>query len=112
MASKRRLKPLIFVGSDPPFRGGTLACDDPNWAALRPCNSAVGVALRTERRRRSSRGRWSGRDPRIIGGLIAQDQAEIREGLAEGETVVARAGAFLRDGDRVRAVTAGEPVRQ
>jgi multidrug efflux pump subunit AcrA (membrane-fusion protein) len=49
---------------------------------------------------------------RVLVGLLDKDQAEIREGLAEGETVVARAGAFLRDGDRVRAVTAGEPVRQ
>jgi multidrug efflux pump subunit AcrA (membrane-fusion protein) len=49
---------------------------------------------------------------RVLVGLLDKDRAEIREGLAEGETVVARAGAFLRDGDRVRAVTAGEPVRQ
>jgi multidrug efflux pump subunit AcrA (membrane-fusion protein) len=49
---------------------------------------------------------------RVLVGLLDKDQAEIREGLAEGETVVARAGAFLRDGDRVRAVTTGEPVRQ
>ena len=49
---------------------------------------------------------------RVLVGLLDKDQAEVREGLAEGETVVARAGAFLRDGDRVRAVTAGEPGRQ
>jgi HlyD family secretion protein len=45
---------------------------------------------------------------RVLIGLLAQGQAEVREGLSEGETVVARAGAFLRDGDRVRAVTATE----
>jgi HlyD family secretion protein len=49
---------------------------------------------------------------RVLVGLLNKDQAEVREGLAEGETVVARAGAFLRDGDRVRAVTAGEAGRQ
>jgi len=49
---------------------------------------------------------------RVLVGLLDKGQAEVREGLAEGETVVARAGAFLRDGDRVRAVTAGEPARQ
>jgi multidrug efflux pump subunit AcrA (membrane-fusion protein) len=43
-------------------------------------------------------------------GLIASGQAEIREGLSEGETVVARAGAFVRDGDRVRPVAAAEPA--
>jgi multidrug efflux pump subunit AcrA (membrane-fusion protein) len=45
-------------------------------------------------------------------GLFAGGQAEIREGLAEGDLVVARAGAFVRDGDRVRAMTGREsPVR-
>jgi HlyD family secretion protein len=47
---------------------------------------------------------------RVVVGLLAQGQAEIREGLAEGEMVVTRAGAFVRDGDRVRAVTAIEPA--
>ena len=33
-------------------------------------------------------------------------QVEIRDGLNEGDIVVARAGALLREGDPVRAVTA------
>ncbi|VUD74611.1 hypothetical protein MET9862_05244 [Methylobacterium symbioticum] len=37
-------------------------------------------------------------------GLTAGGFAEIRSGLAEDESVVARAGSFLRDGDRVRPV--------
>lgn len=37
-------------------------------------------------------------------GLSDDDDVEIRSGLAEGERVVARAGSFLRDGDRVRPV--------
>jgi HlyD family secretion protein len=41
-------------------------------------------------------------------GVIGGGQAEIPEGVSEGEIVIARAGAFFRDGDRVRAVTAGE----
>jgi HlyD family secretion protein len=49
---------------------------------------------------------------RVVVGLLAQGQAEIREGIADGEMVVTRAGAFVRDGDRVRAVTATEtPTR-
>jgi RND family efflux transporter MFP subunit len=44
---------------------------------------------------------------RVEVGLLAAGQAEIREGLSEGDIVVARAGAFVRDGDRVRPVTAG-----
>jgi HlyD family secretion protein len=39
-------------------------------------------------------------------GLIDKGRAEISDGLSEGDVVVARAGAFLRDGDRVRPVSA------
>jgi multidrug efflux pump subunit AcrA (membrane-fusion protein) len=39
-------------------------------------------------------------------GLSDDDDIEIRSGLAPGERVVARAGSFLRDGDRVRPVLA------
>ena len=39
-------------------------------------------------------------------GLSAEGVIEIREGVAAGEPVVARAGSFLRDGDRVRPVVA------
>jgi RND family efflux transporter MFP subunit len=45
---------------------------------------------------------------RVGVGLFAAGQAEIREGVSEGEMVISRSGAFVRDGDRVRAVTAGE----
>jgi hypothetical protein len=33
-------------------------------------------------------------------------QIEIREGLQDGDVVVARAGALLREGDPVRPITA------
>jgi multidrug efflux pump subunit AcrA (membrane-fusion protein) len=39
-------------------------------------------------------------------GLQSADKAEILRGVNEGDTVVVRAGAFLRDGDPVR------PIRQ
>ena len=41
---------------------------------------------------------------RVRVGLLAGGNAEIREGLNEGDLVVARAGAFLREGDRVRPI--------
>ncbi|MBV9653728.1 MAG: efflux RND transporter periplasmic adaptor subunit [Acetobacteraceae bacterium] len=41
---------------------------------------------------------------RVKVGLIADDRAEIMEGVAEGEQVVAVAGTFVRDGDRVAPV--------
>ena len=39
-------------------------------------------------------------------GLMSAGQVEITSGLTEGDIVVARAGALLREGDPVRAVTA------
>ncbi|SFG30032.1 efflux RND transporter periplasmic adaptor subunit [Methylobacterium gossipiicola] len=43
-------------------------------------------------------------------GLSDDDDIEIRQGLEAGERVVARAGSFLRDGDRVRPVTLTPPT--
>jgi multidrug efflux pump subunit AcrA (membrane-fusion protein) len=43
---------------------------------------------------------------RVEVGLMSAGQVEIREGLAEGDIVVARAGALLREGDPVRPITA------
>ena len=40
-------------------------------------------------------------------GLMSGGQVEIRSGLNEGDVVVARAGALLREGDPVRPVMAG-----
>jgi HlyD family secretion protein len=42
---------------------------------------------------------------RVEVGLLSGGQIEIREGLSEGDIVVARAGALLREGDPVRPVT-------
>jgi HlyD family secretion protein len=43
---------------------------------------------------------------RVEVGLMSGGQIEIRDGLVEGDVVVARAGALLREGDPVRTVTA------
>jgi RND family efflux transporter MFP subunit len=40
-------------------------------------------------------------------GLAAGALVEVREGLGDGDLVVARAGTFLREGDAVRPVPAG-----
>ncbi len=42
-------------------------------------------------------------------GLMSGGQVEIREGLSDGDVVVARAGALLREGDMVRPIAA-EPT--
>ena len=41
---------------------------------------------------------------RIKTGLASGAMVEIREGLEDGDLVVARSGTFLRDGDAVRPV--------
>jgi len=43
---------------------------------------------------------------RVETGLRSAGQVEIRDGIAEGDIVVARAGALLREGDPVQPVTA------
>jgi multidrug efflux pump subunit AcrA (membrane-fusion protein) len=43
---------------------------------------------------------------RVETGLMSGGQIEIKDGLKEGDEVVARAGALLREGDPVRPVTA------
>jgi len=45
---------------------------------------------------------------RVEVGLMYGGQVEIRDGLTEGDMVVARAGSLLREGDPVRPVTAAE----
>ncbi len=45
---------------------------------------------------------------RVEVGLMSGGQIEIRDGLTEGDMVVARAGALLREGDPVRPVTAAD----
>ena len=45
-------------------------------------------------------------------GLIKDGKAEIQAGVATGETVVARAGAFVRDGDPVRSLASNVAEQQ
>lgn len=44
-------------------------------------------------------------------GLHSDDDTEIRDGLREGDTVVANAGSSLRDGDRVKPIVADATQR-
>jgi multidrug efflux pump subunit AcrA (membrane-fusion protein) len=48
---------------------------------------------------------------RVEVGLMSGGQVEIRDGLQEGDIVVARAGALLREGDPVRPVTASADAK-
>ena len=48
---------------------------------------------------------------RVEVGLMSGGQVEIRDGLTEGDIVVARAGALLREGDPVRPITEAADAR-
>ena len=43
-------------------------------------------------------------------GLVTGDLIEVTEGLNEGDTIVARAGTFLRDGDIIRPVLLDDKI--
>ena len=47
----------------------------------------------------------------IVAGIRDGDLVEVVEGLAAGDLVVAKAGAFVRDGDRINPTPAGEARR-
>ena len=49
---------------------------------------------------------------RVDVGLLDKDVVEIRDGLAEADVVVDHAGAFLREGDRVRPVPSTRAAAQ
>jgi HlyD family secretion protein len=101
----------LFIGSDPRLRAG--AFGRANIEIAERCGTAVplsavlygpdGPLVQVVRD-----GRIETRTVTV--GLIEEGQAEIRDGLSEGEMVVARAAAFVREGDRVRTVTADEPA--
>ena len=100
----------VFVGSDPRLRVG--AFGRASVEVGRRCGPAIplsavlysqgGAVVQVVRD-------GSVETRRVTVGLLAKGQAEIREGLAEGDVVVVRAGAFVRDGDRIRSITAAEP---
>lgn len=103
----------IFIGSDPRLRVGSFAraqvaiaqscgVSIPLSAVLYSQETAVVAVVRNDRVETRQ----------IVVGLMAEGEAEIREGLTEGDLVVARAGAFFREGDRVRPFVAGAPAEQ
>lgn len=95
----------IFIGREPRLRVGAFGRATVEIA--RRCGASVpfsailygpaGTVVQTVRD-----GRIETRPVTV--GLLASGQAEIRKGISEGEMVVPRAGAFVRDGDRVRAI--------
>ncbi len=99
----------VFIGSDPRLRVGTFG--RATVSVGRRCAPAVplsavlwgteGAIVQVVRDNQIE-------TRRVSIGLLAAGQVEIREGLREGDMVVARAGAFLREGDRVKPMPAAE----
>jgi multidrug efflux pump subunit AcrA (membrane-fusion protein) len=102
----------IFIGADTRLRVG--AFGRAQIAVARSCNISIplsavlygGGAFAAVVRNDRIETR------KIVLGQLAEGDAEIREGLAEGDLVVARAGAFFREGDRVRPFLAGRRLER
>jgi multidrug efflux pump subunit AcrA (membrane-fusion protein) len=103
----------IFIGSDARLRVGGFgrgqiviaqSCNVaiPLSAVLYSQDTAVVAVVRNDRVETRQ----------VVVGHLAEGDAEIREGLADGDLVVAKAGAFFREGDRVRPFLAGVPAGQ
>jgi len=103
----------IFIGNDPRLRVGSFARADiviaqscnvaiPVSAVLYGHDTSVVAVVRNDRVETRQ----------VAVGLMSEGEAEIREGLAEGDLVVAKAGAFFREGDRVRPFLAGAPAEK
>ena len=103
----------IFIGADPRIRVGVFGkgaiqlsqrCGAalPLSAVLYGAGGQVVQVVRNDRVETR----------RVAVGLLKNGEIEIREGVSEGEVAVARAGAFLRDGDRVFPVAGAQPASQ
>jgi HlyD family secretion protein len=101
----------IFIGNDKRLRIGTFG--RASIAAGESCGVAVplsavlygpvGAIVEVVRSNRIE-------TRKVTIGLLSEGIVEVREGLSEGDMVVSRAGAFLREGDPVRPVIADESV--
>jgi len=103
----------IYLGDNPGLRVGAFARGTietakgqglavPSSAILYTADGAVVQIVRE--------GRVETR--RIKTGLAAASLVEIKEGLSEGDLVVARSGTFLRDGDAVRPILSRTTVSE
>jgi HlyD family secretion protein len=99
----------VFVGADPALRTGAFARAivtlGENCAVAIPLSAILygdeGAVVQVVREDHVE-------TRTVETGLGSDGQVQIGKGLAEGDLVVLRAGAFLRDGDPVRPIPAGE----
>lgn len=102
--TSRMGKLRISVGADRGLRTGGFARGEIE-TARRTVLAAPAAALQTDREGPYAQLIVDGRiaQRRVKTGLSVDGRVEILEGLADGDSVVARAGAFLREGDAVEA---------
>jgi RND family efflux transporter MFP subunit len=99
----------IYLGDNPALRVGSFARGSVETAAGRglavPASAVLhgpeGPSVQVVRDNRIE-------TRRVKTGLAAGALVEVREGVEEGDFIVARSGTFLRDGDIVRPVLAGK----
>ncbi|MBV9629267.1 MAG: efflux RND transporter periplasmic adaptor subunit [Xanthobacteraceae bacterium] len=99
----------VFVGADPALRTGAFARAivtlGENCAVAIPLSAILygdeGAVVQVVREDHVE-------TRTVETGLASDGQVQIGKGLADGDLVVLRAGAFLRDGDPVRPIPAGE----
>ncbi|TXM79104.1 efflux RND transporter periplasmic adaptor subunit [Methylobacterium sp. WL69] len=105
-------KVRVRLDADPRLRIGTFARGGVELARTRDVTVPQASVLYGADRRSTvlvvTGDRVEAREVRT--GLSDDDDIEIRKGLDAGERVVARAGSFLRDGDRVRPVMVAAPA--
>ncbi len=99
----------VFVGADPALRTGAFA------RAIVTLGENCGVTIPLSAILYGNEGavvqvvRGDHVETRTVEtGLASDGQVQVGKGLAEGDLVVVRAGAFLRDGDPVRPIPAGD----
>jgi HlyD family secretion protein len=97
----------VFIGKNEQLRVGTFARADITLPTEKNCGVAIpisavlytpdGAVVQVVHENRIE-------TREVTVGQLSHGEAEIREGLGEGDVVVARAGAFLREGDLVRPI--------
>ncbi|AWN43224.1 efflux RND transporter periplasmic adaptor subunit [Methylobacterium durans] len=110
--STRLGKVRVRLDADPRLRIGTFVRGGVELARTRGVTVPQAAVLYGGAKRSSvlvvSGDRVEAREVRT--GLSDADDVEVRAGLDAGERVVARAGSFLREGDRVRPVLTATPA--